>query len=203
MFAHGYGYHGDFVSGTPPRHMRHGRAQSTTYEPAPVAPSYFVDPWQYGLRFLEPCDDGPPTVTQIMASRAGRGGSVDSEASSSSALSAAAVAGQARPQQHSAGVSLSPSSSPDSTSGLSDEHATAVKERRKLLKKLRQIAGLKQRAAEGGRLDSQQLAKLELEHQLRVALKERESALVSAGMTLSPGGPVDVIVGGTVPHLVI
>jgi len=168
------------------------------------APSYFLDPWQYGLRCLKPCDDGPPTVAQASSGRAsagGRGISVESEAASSSSEATNVVTGgRSRTFRQAASPSLSPASTVSAS--LSPEQLAAVKDRRKLLKKLRQIAGLKQRLAEGGRLDSQQIAKLETEPALRAALEDREVSLVAAGVTLSPGGLVDSY-GSMMPALAI
>jgi len=164
-----------------------------------------LDPWQYGLRFLKPCDDGPPTVAQASAGRAsagGRGSSIESESSSgTSGTTYDAGSSSSAAFRHASSPSVSPASSSLSAS-LSPEQLAAVKDRRKLLKKLRQIAGLKQRLAEGVRLDSQQLAKLDTERGLRSALEEREHALSASGVTLSPGGPIDTY-GSAMPTLAI
>mmetsp|Transcript_1689 Transcript_1689/g.2524 ORF Transcript_1689/g.2524 Transcript_1689/m.2524 type:complete len:207 (+) Transcript_1689:2-622(+) len=193
MYSTQYQYHGDVITGTASPVRPRGRDVRRHYE-APSAPSYFLDPWQYGLRFLKPCLDGPPTVAQSSQGRAaagGRGSSVESDTSTGSAntvrMSPGSGSGTAR-------AAASPSMSPASSSlygSLPPELVAAVKDRRKLLKKLRQIAGLKQRMADGARLDSQQLAKLETEPRLRAALEDRERSLVAAGVALSPGGTVD------------
>jgi hypothetical protein len=88
-------------------------------------------------------------------------------------------------------------------SPVDPEHVPAVKERRKLLKKLRQISGLKQKMSEGCMLDAQQRHKLDTEHLLRDALREKEAALVAAGVTLSPGSATTEDYGHAMPTISI
>jgi hypothetical protein len=144
------------------------------------APSFFIDPWVYGLTFLKPCRDGPPTVSELRSRAsmdlAGRGESFGSDSSSTESA------------RSSVGVAKSLVSS---LADASDEHVAPLKERRKLLKKLRQVAALREQVAAGHSLDTQQQVKLDSEPTLRTALADVERLLLSMGVALSPATQSD------------
>lgn len=140
------------------------------------SPSCFLDPWAHGISFLKPCMDGPPTEAEKLA---GRNRSLSGMSSDSSQA--------ATPPLSSASSSRSSVTSMASIPGspLDEALANACRERRKLLKKLRQISGLQQRAADGAALDSQQVVKLATELRLRETLAHLEAQLLAAGVDLS------------------
>ena len=124
----------------------------------------FTDPWSYGLGFLKPDPSGPPTVAELHSR--GRSGSEGSGGADGSTHSSAGTAEPADP-----------------------EAVALTKDRRKTLKKLRQITNLLQKRQAGDVLDEQQEAKVATRDVLLRQLEDVEARLHRRGIPMTPATP--------------